>query len=60
VIEVGHGFDPAEIAHREDGHWGIAAMHERAEAIGGRLTVVSDPGAGTTVEMRVPHNFTGS
>jgi signal transduction histidine kinase len=60
VIDDGHGFDPAEIAHRQDGHWGIAAMHERAEAIGGRLTVVSDPGAGTTVEMRVPHNFTGS
>jgi signal transduction histidine kinase len=33
---------------------GLASMHERAHAAGGRLTVSSRPGAGTTVRLEVP------
>ncbi|GAA1517702.1 hypothetical protein GCM10009827_035920 [Dactylosporangium maewongense] len=33
---------------------GLASMRERARSVGGRLTVSSEPGAGTTVTMEVP------
>jgi signal transduction histidine kinase len=42
------GADPAD-----DGT-GIASMRERADLIGGRLTISSEPGQGTHVELRVP------
>lgn len=36
------------------GHYGLIGMQERAELIGAQLTMRSAPGAGTTVELRVP------
>ena len=36
------------------GHIGLQAMRERATMAGGRLTVKSEPGAGTTVEFWLP------
>jgi len=36
------------------GHYGLMGMQERAELIGGRLSIQSAPGSGTTVELRVP------
>ncbi|WP_345466300.1 sensor histidine kinase [Actinoallomurus oryzae] len=36
------------------GHYGIVGMHERAERAGGRLTVTSSPGMGSTVTMSLP------
>lgn len=35
-------------------HYGLVGMQERAELIGAQLTLQSAPGAGTTVELRVP------
>ena len=39
---------------REEGHWGIAGMHERAEKLKGRLTIASQPSGGTVVSLVVP------
>jgi signal transduction histidine kinase len=53
VLEVeddGSGFDP-EAATR--GH-GLANLRSRAEAIGGRLEIVSAPGRGTSVRLSMP------
>jgi signal transduction histidine kinase len=50
VADDGRGFDPAEPSRR----LGLASMRERARAAGGRLDVVSSPGAGTTVRLEVP------
>jgi len=36
------------------GHWGLSGMRERAERIGGRLSIWSRPGAGTELEFRMP------
>ena len=36
------------------GHFGLPGMHERAEKIGGRLKIWSEPGAGTEAELSVP------
>jgi signal transduction histidine kinase len=35
-------------------HLGLLGMHERAERVGGRLTITSVPGAGTTISAIVP------
>jgi signal transduction histidine kinase/ligand-binding sensor domain-containing protein len=52
VSDDGCGFDP-EDPPRDTAHWGIAGMRERAERVGARLSLVSQPGAGTTVEALV-------
>lgn len=51
VIDDGIGFDPK--THRQ-GHVGLAIMRERAQRIGGRVTVDSRPGRGTQVTLTVP------
>jgi len=50
VIDDGAGFDPEA---RTDG-FGLISMHERAKALGGRLSIVSRPGHGTQVEVVIP------
>lgn len=51
VVDDGRGFSLG--AAREDG-FGLHSMGERIEALGGRLSVESAPGRGTTVTARVP------
>jgi signal transduction histidine kinase len=50
VADGGAGFDPAA-ARRGTG---LTNMRDRLGAIGGTLSVVSAPGAGTRVEGAVP------
>jgi signal transduction histidine kinase len=51
VSDDGKGFDPANAPR---GRWGMTTMRERAEAAGGRLSVDSSLGKGTTVRATVP------
>jgi nitrate/nitrite-specific signal transduction histidine kinase len=51
VIDDGRGFDPADSA--ELGGLGLVSMRERAEELGGALTIVSAPGQGTRVRVTV-------
>ena len=50
VADDGRGFDPGTPSRQ----YGLASMRERARAVGGRLRVRSEPGAGTTVRLEVP------
>ena len=50
VRDDGIGFDPAT----HSSGFGRESMHERAQSIGGRLTIASAPGRGTSVTLRVP------
>ncbi len=54
VEDDGAGFDPG--APPTDGrrHFGLATMKERAESVGGTLTVRSAAGTGTQVVVRLP------
>jgi signal transduction histidine kinase len=52
VRDSGKGFDPAG-AHRPES-FGLLAMRERLEALGGSLSVRSAPGVGTEIEARIP------
>ncbi|MFQ3568135.1 MAG: ATP-binding protein, partial [Aggregatilineales bacterium] len=38
----------------ERSHFGLATMRERAQKIGGTLTITSAPGAGTVIHVRIP------
>ena len=52
VLDDGRGFDSGSIPAGGSGrHSGIAAMRHRADELGGRLTIESLPGAGTTVDI---------
>ena len=53
VTDDGVGFDPAEPAHRSR-RLGLTSMEERAQALGGELTIDSRPGSGTTIGVEVP------
>jgi PAS domain S-box-containing protein len=52
VTDDGVGFDDSNGS--PPGHLGLSAMREHAEMAGGRLSVRSHPGSGTTVEVWVP------
>jgi ligand-binding sensor domain-containing protein/two-component sensor histidine kinase len=54
VKDDGGGFDTKEIIPWGSGHFGLTGMHERAERIGGRLVVKSQPGRGTELVVEVP------
>lgn len=50
VKDNGVGFDPSK-QNGSSGGFGLISMKERAEALGGRLNIESEPGAGTKVEV---------
>lgn len=61
IRDDGKGFSmPArwvELARR--GHLGLVGTRERVEAIGGELTIQSEPGEGTSIRVRVPKSLAG-
>jgi two-component system sensor histidine kinase UhpB len=52
VGDDGEGFDP--VAARERGGLGLVSIEERARLMKGAMTIRSEPGRGTTIEVRVP------
>ena len=52
VRDNGQGMD-ASLARRA-GHFGLVGMHERAEGIGGKLSIKSTEGGGTSIGLAVP------
>ena len=48
VIDNGRGFDPSQLPK---GHYGLLGMQERAEEIGGTLTVDSSSADGSRVTI---------
>ena len=57
IRDDGVGFDPPAIDGRD--RFGIETMRERAEAVGGKLTLTSREGQGTTVEVELPLDESG-
>jgi len=52
IRDDGPGFDHDGVA--SEGRFGLQTMKERAESVGGSLTIQSRPGAGTRLEVTVP------
>ncbi|HEX2103060.1 MAG TPA: GAF domain-containing sensor histidine kinase [Solirubrobacteraceae bacterium] len=53
VADDGVGFDPAAPALRAR-RLGLTSMEERARALGGALSIDSEPGGGTRVRLEIP------
>jgi signal transduction histidine kinase len=55
IRDDGIGFDPARASGMVDnGHFGLAGMRERVEMAGGTYGLVSAPGMGTLIRVRLP------
>jgi signal transduction histidine kinase len=52
IEDAGIGFDPAQ-ARLLPGHLGLTSMQERVQALGGTLTIDSQPGKGTRLQVVV-------
>lgn len=51
IRDNGTGFDPDETKHTS---YGLVSMKERVNEIGGSIHIVTAPGKGTRIEIRVP------
>jgi signal transduction histidine kinase len=54
IQDDGRGFDVARETHGKSGHYGCVGLRERSARLGAAITWRSAPGAGTTVEVRMP------
>jgi signal transduction histidine kinase len=55
VRDDGVGFDPNSVNGLTGrGHFGLAGMRERVEMAGGRYRLLSSPGGGTAIRVRLP------
>lgn len=54
VTDDGQGFDPAAVAARQAGGFGLQSMRERVKSLGGSLEVISQPGQGTKLIVHAP------
>jgi nitrate/nitrite-specific signal transduction histidine kinase len=60
IKDEGRGFAPGLLGELHDGlHLGLRTMRERAESVGGTLTIQSSPGQGTRVVLQLPTNTHG-
>jgi signal transduction histidine kinase len=60
MADNGSGFDPVAVARASTPSAGLTAMRERANAIGGRLVVDSQPGGGTWMSVEVKGRVTST
>jgi len=62
ISDDGKGFDPSRenspfrLSAAEPARLGIWSMGKRAEILGGKLTITSEPGEGTLVRLELPSN----
>lgn len=58
IRDDGRGFDPATyLGQGEKGeHLGLKVMKERAETLGGNMSITSNPEQGTKISLRVPQS----
>jgi signal transduction histidine kinase/ligand-binding sensor domain-containing protein len=54
IRDDGRGFRPERVDGRDQGHFGLLGMRERAARIGAALELTSRSGEGTTVEVVLP------
>jgi PAS domain S-box-containing protein len=55
IRDDGEGIDPKVLeSGARAGHYGLPGLQERAKLVSGKLTVCSDPGSGTEIELTIP------
>jgi two-component system nitrate/nitrite sensor histidine kinase NarX len=58
IRDNGRGFNPDKAMG--DQHFGLEIMHARADRSGGKMEIISSPGAGTEIKASFPLNKPGS
>jgi signal transduction histidine kinase len=53
IEDDGRGFDPGVVSQL-DGHLGLYSIRERAELLGGSLTIETEPGHGASLFVEIP------
>jgi signal transduction histidine kinase/streptogramin lyase len=57
IADNGRGFEPERVSGpSSSGHFGLKGMHERASKIRAQLDIESEPGAGTSVEVKIANS----
>ncbi len=55
IIDNGQGFEMSAGNSQQDmQHWGLVNMRERAEALGGKFQIESEPGKGARLQVKIP------
>jgi signal transduction histidine kinase len=55
VADDGAGFDPNTVTrHGVSGHFGLVALRDLVESVGGTVTLDSAPDRGTRVQLEIP------
>jgi signal transduction histidine kinase len=54
ITDDGAGFEPEQLKHAPNGHFGWRGIHERADQIRAKVELDSHPGRGTKVTVTVP------
>jgi signal transduction histidine kinase len=54
VRDNGCGINQEILSSGREGHWGVSGMRERARNVGAHLSIWSNPGAGTEIDLKVP------
>ena len=54
IRDNGTGIDEQTVSGGRLGHWGLQGMRERANLLGGKLSIWSRPGSGTEIELLIP------
>jgi signal transduction histidine kinase len=58
VIDAGRGFEPPPLdgpgATEREEHIGLRGMRDRAQLVGGQFRLLSQPGRGTRIQVKVP------
>ena len=57
VEDDGQGFEPEAASQKEAPSWGLKIMRERIESLGGKVQILSEPGAGTRVTFEIERPF---
>jgi signal transduction histidine kinase len=54
IRDNGAGIGPEILNTGKQGHWGLSGMRERAQKIGAKLSILSNPGSGTEIDLALP------
>lgn len=54
ITDDGVGFAAGAVPH---GHFGLQTIHERADSVGGKVVVTSQPGCGTNITLNLPLEY---
>jgi signal transduction histidine kinase len=54
ISDDGQGFNPEAVFHERIGHLGLRGIRARGKRLGGRVSIRSGPGQGTSIRVQVP------